>query len=123
MVYFAVLASIALLRCAAQTPALPLSNASCAAAISFWATIFPSPSAMFSIIVSVLLRLSPLQPALTRAASAGETAYARAAIAVAASNFLSMVTPFLFLDRRRRCRLQKRLFAEAGELQNELRAR
>jgi hypothetical protein len=45
---------------------------------------------MFSIIDSVLLRLSPLQPALTRAASAGETAYAMAAIAVAASNLLSI---------------------------------
>jgi hypothetical protein len=61
---------------------------------------------MFSIIDSVLLRLSPLQPALTRAASAGETAYAMAAIAVAASNLLSMVTPFLFLDRQHHCRLQ-----------------
>jgi len=29
----------------------------------------------------------------------------------------------LFLDRRRHCRLQKQLFAEAEELQNELRAR
>src|SRR6266540_682081 len=107
MVYFAVLACTALLRCAAQTPALPLSSASCAAAISFWAAIFPSPSAMFSIIDSVLLRLSPLQPALTRAASAGETAYAKTATAVAASNLLSMVTPLLFLDRRLHCRLQR----------------
>src|SRR5215203_515324 len=105
--YFTIPACIALLRCAAQAPALPLSNASWAAAISFCAAIFPSPSAMFSIIVSVLLRLSQLQPALTRAASAGETAYARAAIAVAASNLLSMITPVLFLDRPRHCRLQK----------------
>src|SRR5207253_9907583 len=118
-IYFAVPTCITLLRCDAQASILPLSIASWAAAISFWAAIFPSPSAMFSIIVSVLLRLSPLQPALTRAASAGETANARTAIAVAASNLLSMVTPFLFLDRRRHCRLREQLFAEAEELQNE----
>ncbi len=109
-VYFAVPACIALLRCAAQAPVLPLSIASWAAAISFWAAIFPSPSAMFSIIVSVLLRLSPLQPALTRAASAGETANAKAAIAVAASNLLSMVIPFCFWTDDVHCRLQRRLF-------------
>jgi hypothetical protein len=34
-----------------------------------------------------------------------------------------MVTPFLFLDRRRHCRLQLQFFAEAEELQDELRAR
>ena len=50
--------------------------ASCAVAISFCAAILPSPSAMFSIIVSVLPRLSPLQPALICAASAGATANA-----------------------------------------------
>ena len=61
-----------------------------AAAISFWAAIFPSPSAMFSIIDLSLAEIVPLQRALTRAASAGETAYAMAAIAVAASNLLSI---------------------------------
>jgi len=34
-----------------------------------------------------------------------------------------MVTPLLFLDRRHHRRLQKQFFAEAEELQDELRAR
>ena len=41
----------------AQAPILPLSMASCAAAISFCAIILPSPSAMFSIMDSVLLEV------------------------------------------------------------------
>src|SRR5882672_6076654 len=87
--YFDPPTCIALLRWAAQAPILPLSIASCACAISFCATILPSPSAMASIMDSVLLKLSPLQPPIF-AADAGTIANATAAIAAAPSNLLIM---------------------------------
>ena len=51
-------------RCIAHAPILPSSIAVCASAISFCATILPSPSAMASIMVSVFVMFSPLQPAI-----------------------------------------------------------
>ena len=48
---------IALLRCMPQAPILPLSIASCAAAISFCAANLPSPSAIASIVASVLVEV------------------------------------------------------------------
>src|SRR5258706_15347566 len=74
-IYFAIPAScMALLRCMPQAPILPLSIESCAIATSFWAMNLPSPSAMVSIMDSVLVRFGPLQPAAVWAALAGTTA-------------------------------------------------
>src|SRR3954451_18834660 len=88
-------ACIALLRCAPHAPILPLSSESCAAAISFCATNLPSPSAMFSIAVSVFSRLAELQPpAACLAAWAGTTANATAAIAITPSNFVMTLPSF-----------------------------
>src|SRR5204862_3281289 len=72
--YLAVPPCMALLRWAAHSPILPFSNAPCASDTSFCATALPAPSAMASTADSVLARFSPLQPALTFAALAGQVA-------------------------------------------------
>src|SRR5579864_5953383 len=69
---------MALVRCMPQAPILPLSIASCAAAISFCAAILFGPSAIVSMVDSDFIRLSLLQP-LIFAACAGTTARERAA--------------------------------------------
>ncbi len=86
----------ALFRCMPHPPMLPLSMASCAAAISFSAANLLSPSAMTSIADSVFARLALLQPPPIWAACAGATANATAAMAAAPSKFLSMLLSFSF---------------------------
>src|SRR5262249_52427989 len=91
--YLAMPACAALERCIPQAPHLPLSIASCAAAISFSAAHLLSPSAMASTEASVFVRLSLLQPAATLAACAGTTARVTAAIAAAPIIVLIMRLP------------------------------
>src|SRR5258705_12122698 len=96
---------IALVRCTAHTPILPLSIASCACATSLCAMILPWPSAMVSITDSVFDRFSPLQPAIF-AADAGTTVHTTAAIAAAPTTLLSMLhSPFRFRTDQHHCRI------------------
>ena len=90
-------ACIALLRCMPQAPILPLSIASCAAAMCFCAADLASPSAMASTMDFGLVRFAPLQPP-TLAACAGTTAKATAAIAATPSNFFIMLFSILLFE-------------------------
>src|SRR5260221_7585822 len=55
-------ACIALLRCMAHAPLLPLSRASCACAIFFFRTVLPLPSGIVFTVPSVFSKFGLLEP-------------------------------------------------------------